>query len=409
MLAEVGVLQQELVDRACAAVASGGTGVAAVVGGEAKFRERTAEVAGVVASETNQGGTRSSETLVSHDLGLSELEMRRMLWNAVSLFAMIDSARRARAGSTLDEHRDDLASLWERMGAIAADNPHAWDRSAPTATTIRNVGGDNRMLSFPYTKLMSSQWNVDQAGALIFCSVRVAEELGIPRDLWVFPHASAVSNHAVALEARSAPDRSVGAELAARAVLEAAGLGIDDIAHLDLYSCFPAAVQIYRDALGVGPGRDLTVTGGMTFAGGPLNNYVIQALVALTRRLREDPRAYGLSSSVSGFLVKQGFSIWSATPPTTACRAVDVTAEVAQIDRPLPVNGAINGGARVVTYTVEHTGGLPTRAIAVCEMPDGTRTLGETSDPEIMARVTTEEWIGQTVRLDDGVIAGETE
>ncbi len=404
VLGEVGILQQELFDRACAAVKSGAGGVAAVVGGEAKYRERAAEVAGLVAAEVDQGGATPAETLVAADLGLSDLEMERMLWNAVSLFAMIDNARRAAAGLTLDQHRDQLADIWEHLAAIAVDNSDAWDRSAPSAEAIRDPGPDNRMLSFPYTKLMSSQWNVDQAGALLFCSVGTAEEMGVPRDRWVYPWASAVSNHVVPLEARADPGSSPGAEIAAAAVLEAAGVGIDDIAHIDLYSCFPAAVQTYRDALGVRPDRELSITGGMTFAGGPLNNYVVQALVTLVRRLRDDPAALGLSSSVSGFLVKQGFSIWSTTPPLNEHTVVDVSEPVADVDRPARVDPRVTGEARVITYTVEHAGGMPTRLVAVCETPDGTRTLGETSDLGAMSDAMVSEWIGRTVTLDDSRI-----
>ena len=40
--------------------------------------------------------------------------------------------------------------------------------------------------------------------------------------------------------------------------------------------------------------RDLTVTGGMTFAGGPWNNYVTHGVATMVGVLREDPGDLGL-------------------------------------------------------------------------------------------------------------------
>ena len=75
------------------------------------------------------------------------------------------------------------------------------------------------------------------------------------------------------------------------AALEAAGIGIDELRYVDLYSCFPSAVQIVAAELGLPLDRDLTVTGGLTFSGGPWNNYVTHSIARMVGLLRQDPEA----------------------------------------------------------------------------------------------------------------------
>ena len=101
---------------------------------------------------------------------------------------------------------------------------------------------------------------------------------------------------------------------------------IDDIAHLDLYSCFPSAVQIAARELGLAidePGRALTVTGGLTFAGGPGNNYASHAIATLMPRLRAEPEAYGLATAVGWYLTKHAVGIYSACPPREPFRTLE--------------------------------------------------------------------------------------
>ena len=118
------------------------------------------------------------------------------------------------------------------------------------------------MQAFPYTKALCSSWNVDQAAALLFCSVSKAEELGIPLDRWVFPWASTESNYMIPESARRQLDACPGAKLAGHAATAPFGLSASDLGLIDLYSCFPVAVEVYAAELGLHIGRDLTITGG---------------------------------------------------------------------------------------------------------------------------------------------------
>ena len=171
--------------------------------------------------------------------------------------------------------------MWARFSEVAAVNPYAWSPRTRTAEELRTIGPANRMVAFPYPKLFNANDRVDQGAALILCSVEAARSAGVPEDRWVFPLSGADASDHWFLSHRHDLHSSPAIRLAGAGALRLAGVGVDDIAHLDLYSCFPCAVQIAAHELGIAvddPDRPLTVTGGLGFAGGPGNNYVSHAI-----------------------------------------------------------------------------------------------------------------------------------
>ena len=97
---------------------------------------------------------------------------------------------------------------------------------------------------------------------------------------------------------------------------EGAGVGIDEIAHLDLYSCFGSSVSFACDALGLSAGdsRPLTVTGGLPFFGGAGNNYLSHSVATMVEKLRREPSVHGMVSGVGMHMTNHVFGIYSATP-----------------------------------------------------------------------------------------------
>src|SRR5206468_1855371 len=138
----------------------------------------------------------------------------------------------------------------------------------------------------PYTKRMCANIDVDQGAAVLLCSYAAARAAGVPDEQLVFLHAGAdASDHWFVTE-RPALGRSIAIGAAVHDALGAAGLGVDDVARFDLYSCFPSAVELALDSIGIagpaaGDARPLTVTGGLCFAGGPVNNYSTHGLAAM--------------------------------------------------------------------------------------------------------------------------------
>lgn len=391
-----GVLQTSVFARAADAVRDGQCDVALVVGGEAKYRDLRATIDGNPL-EPADPGPEPDKTWSPHGDILSKREIALRLVQATHHYAMIENARRFADGQPIADHAREVAALWARFNEVARHNPEAWHREPFSAAAIAAAGPKNRPLAFPYNKWHNSQWNVDQAGALLFTRAEVARALEIPDDSWVYPHAIANSEHMVPVSARAHIDRSPGFAAAGKAALRATGLGVDDIAHLDLYSCFPIAVRTQTRELGIRDDRQLTVTGGMTWAGGPLNNYVVQSLAKMAQVLRNDPGAVGMVTAISGMITKQGVSLWSARPPREY-RSIDVTAAARERTAVCEVVDATDTSVSVASYTVLHDGERP-RGIVVGDLGGGRRALVQIDDPDIIAAMQTDEYCGRRLKI----------
>lgn len=398
VLSTVGVLQQTLLGNACGAIAAGEISAALVVGGDAGYRILRSRITGQEVPSPDPGGTPDVLLAPKEELR-HEAELRAGLRMPVGLYAMMESAFRARRGLTVDAHRDQVAALYSRFSAIAAANPAAWTRKEYQPGAIRSASDRNPMQAFPYTKLHCSSWNVDQAAALLFCSARMAEAMGVPQDCWIYPWASTESNHMVPVCARAELDACPGARIAGRAALEPFGLGVEDLDLIELYSCFPIAVEAYAEELGIDMGRELTVTGGMSFAGGPYNNYVLQSTARMAQLLRAGQGRTGLVSSVSGTLTKQGFGLWSTQPAPDGFQWADLTDAVARATAAKPVVSEASGDGRVAGFTVLHERGEPSSGVAIVDLAGGQRAVVTTDDPVLVARMEEAELCGAPVAV----------
>jgi acetyl-CoA C-acetyltransferase len=399
VLAELGILQTTLIERACTAIARGDVDVAIVVGAETRWRELRAKLTGGAAPTTGDpaGAEHRGPDEVLRPAGplISKAEIAAGLRNPVSHYALIENARRAADGQTLDEHSRTIGALWASFNEVARANPEAWNRQPMSAAAIAASGPRNRPLAWPYLKWHNSQWNVDQSACLIFCSTEVADAEGIALDRRVHPQAISWSDHVVPVSGRAEIHRSPGFRLAF------GSLGQDpaDIAHVDLYSCFPIAVRTQALEFGLSSDLPWTVTGGMTCAGGPLNSYVLHATAKMAAVLREDAGSLGLVSAISGLITKQAVSLWSTRPPSGGFRPVDVTSEAAAVDS-VPVDSTASGLGRIVTYTVLYDETGPARGVVVAALRSGVRTAAVTDDVSLAAAMTDEEWCGREIFLD---------
>ena len=404
IVSSVGVLQQALIADACQAIADGEVESALVTGADAGYRILRAKLSGARADERDQDDEPDVRLEPKAELR-HPAELAAGLRMPVGLYAMLESARRAAAGWSIDDHRDRLAARYARFAEIAAANPDSWTGTPLDAAAIRDEGPRNPMQAFPYTRAHCSTWNVDQAAALLFCSAERAAALGVDRSRWVFPIASAESNHMVPLSARADLIRSPGADATARAVLDAGGIAAADIDLIELYSCFPVAVDAFADALDLPPERDLTVTGSMAFAGGPFNNYFLQATARAAILLRAGAGRTALLSCVSGILTKQAFALWSSAPPHGTFVRRDVTAEVAAVTAELPVVEDYTGGGRIVGCTVLHARGEQPSAVMLIDTDDGARALAVSEAEETIAGIERDEWVGRRVQVVSGQLA----
>ena len=393
---------QTIVNRTARDIAAGRADVVLLTGGEA-WRTRTeARKAGEDLDWTTQPEGTTPTVTWGEDLPdlMGPAEVARGIFMPIQLYPLFDVALRAAEGLGVDEHRQRLATLWSRFSEVAEGNPNAWIQRRFSPEEVATPTPDNRMVGFPYTKLMNSNNNVEQAAGLIMCSVERARALGVPRDRWVFPHSGTDAHDHWWTSERDELHRSPAIRAAGRRALDLAGVGIDDLDHVDVYSCFPSAVQVAAAELGLGLDRQLTVTGGMSFAGGPWNNYVMHAVATMADVLRAEPGARGLVTANGGYLTEHAFGVYGTEPPAEGFRWEDCQAEVDALPRRAVVEST-EGDVAVEAYTVVHDrDGEPETAFAALRLPGGERTWGRGTDGDLLQAMVAEEWVGRTVRID---------
>ena len=407
-LVELGIPQQSLVNDALAAILSGASEVAVVVGGEAKRWARDQERSGRPPVETAQPGAVPDRVRARPGPLLEPVEVAHQLWDPVQQYAMIENALRAGEGRTVAEQRSEISELWARFSRVSAGNPDAAFGRVVEAGWLAAPSADNRPLAFPYNKWHSTQWTVNQAAALVLCSVAAAERHGVPADRWVFPRVGLESSHALSVLCRSRIEAWPAMEVLGATAAAWLGHPIADVEVAEVYSCFPSAVRVQQRALGLDPTGTPTVTGGMAFAGGPFNNFVYQAMAAVVPLLREAPDRLGMVTTVSGLLTKPGLGVWSARPdgrpPLLADLAYEVETVTGAVEAVETLEGYEGGGA-VATYTVTYDGAEPDRVVAVCDTDEGRRCVSISTDPGLAAWAWTEELIGTRVRIASGAFA----
>jgi acetyl-CoA C-acetyltransferase len=402
VLCQIGVSQQEVINHALAAVAGGECEVVAVVGGEARAWARA-------------GGTELDEVHGPPDTVLERppdfvapIEgAAGIIWPVVQQYALIENALGSFDGASQAEHRAAIASLWARYNEVARSNTEAAFPAPMDAAAIAEPGPGNRPLAFPYNRWHASQWTVNQASALLICSAERAREAGVPRDRWLFPHVALHSSQAVTLTARRRLHQWPAMGVLGRAAAQRLGTPLGELGLAEVYSCFPVAVRIQQRELGLDPEGTPTLTGGMAFAGGPFNHYVLQSTTTLGERLRADPDELGLVTTVSGMLSKPGLAVWSAAPPDGPPLLADLASDALAATEVQPVVEAAPDHATtaaVATFTVTYGGAdgcEPERTAIVADLPDGTRTAATCEDAQTARLALHEGLVGRTVEVKD--------
>ncbi len=323
--------------------------------------------------------------------------------NAWLEFPVFDVARRARLGVGPDAYREALGALLAPWSRVAAANPRAWFPVARPPEEITAVTPVNRLIGYPYTKYMVSVIDVDMAAAVIVASHACADRLGVPAERRVYLRGWCYADDPVYL----AEHRDLGASPAMAAAsaeaLRCAGAGIDDVAHIDLYSCYPSSVNLACDALGVDAAdrRGLTVTGGLPYFGGPSSNYVTHSIATMAEVLRADPGSLGLLNGIGMYMTKHVFGVYSTSPPPHgAVTPPDEMAVQAGLDDRVEICDRHRGPATVVGYSIAHArDGGADWGIAVCDLPDGRRAYARIEDPALLDAFERTEWVGTAVAL----------
>ncbi|MEV5835894.1 acetyl-CoA acetyltransferase [Nocardia sp. NPDC052112] len=390
---------QHLVTELARNIAAGNSDAALVFGSEAISTARH-----LAASETRPDFTETrGGQLDDRGYGLSGLVSRYAaehgLTDAPSQYALFENARRARSGLSRGRYSQNMGELFAPFTQVAAKNPYSAAPLERSADELVTVTDRNRMIADPYPRFLVARDQVNQGAAVLLTSISVARELGVPQDRWVFLHGHADLWEKNLLER---PDLAAAPALAraAQHALDVAGLSAGELATIDLYSCFPVAVSVVADGLGLRTDdpRGLTVTGGLPFFGGAGNNYSMHAIAETVARLRATPGSYGFVGANGGTLSKYSAAVYSTVP--APWRADDSHRLQAELDAvpSVPVAVRADGPATIETYTVKY-GRKGQTGIVVGRLGDGRRFLATVAenDTELLEDLATGDPVGRQV------------
>ena len=296
-------------------IARGECSVAAVCGAESQGTATKAERAGITlpwtpfahdVAEPKRGAAFQKPAAVT--LGV---------FRPVTVYPFYEAATAAHWGQTPREAVMESGQLWSTYSDVAARNPNAWLKRRFTPEEITTPTTDNRLIAWPYTKLMVANPMVNMGGAILMTSLAKARAAGIAEDrlIHIWGGASAEEPRDYLVRDRFFESHAQNAVL--KAAMELGGGDGRAFDAIELYSCFPCVPKMARRTLGLGADVRPTVTGGLTFFGAPLNTYMTHAACAMVRKLRSGA-SLGLLYGQGGFVTKHHALVLSRQPPRTA-------------------------------------------------------------------------------------------
>lgn len=373
-----GTTPQDLLHEIAQAMANGEIDVAILVGAEAMRTRRKASRAGETLPwpprDKSVSPTRGQKPFTS------EWEAKHGLRLPIQSFPILENAIRAANGRSNEAQIEIAAGLLHKNALVAANNPHAWFQDAPSIEEIGTVTADNRMISYPYTKRMNAIMDVDQTAALVVVSDRLVEKFA--------DRAIAVLGGAGAEEIWNPIERESFSHCKAMEVsfdtaLAHAGLSASDINAFDFYSCFPSPVQMALSAMNmeVSDDREFSITGGLAYAGGPGNNYVMHSLATAVARLRERKDERIMITGVGMANTKHAATLLSHAGNVPASASGKTEYRVPTGAQALNVQERASGDAKIASYTIEYDrDGAASNVIYILDLENGNRAIANARD-----------------------------
>ncbi|MGC0362774.1 acetyl-CoA C-acetyltransferase [Rhodococcus sp. 27YEA15] len=392
-----------LLDRIGADIAAGRSSVALLVGGECSATTAALRKAGTdldSAGWTHAPG--GPPGFNPSDLGSPQMQ-RTGLMVPTRVYPLFENSFSASEGHDAAESPAWSARMYAEFSKLAAAHPASWTSTVHTAEEISTVGPGNRMIGEPYPLMLNAMPFVDQAAAVVVCSLDKAREAGIDEDRFVYLWGGAGASDPLDVLSRSNFHSSSALSDVVRRTLDGAGVSSDSLDIVDAYSCFPVVPKLLIRELNLPDTTIPSVTGGHSFFGGPLNSYTLHSVAEVTRRLRAGADL-ALVHGNGGFLTCQHTLLLSSSAHSDGyvgdpeTRALSSSAPDQVLD--------YSGSADIVTATVEYgRGGEPETGFVVATTPDGRRLAGHTGPAEAAALAQLHgdnpPAIGRTVRVHD--------
>jgi len=335
------------------------------------------------------------------------------VFRPITVYPLYESATSAHWGQTPREALAESGQLWSTYAGVASENPNSWLKKNFTPDEITTPTPENRLIAWPYTKLMVANPSVNMGGAILMTSLAKARAAGVPEDRLIYPLGGASAEEPRDYLVRDQFFESHPQNAVLKAVMdlvEGDGRKFDAI---ELYSCFPCVPKMARRTLGLGPDVKPTVTGGLTFFGAPLNTYMTHAACAMVRKLR-DGGTLGLLYGQGGFVTKHhGLVLSRQAPKQVLAQDTSVQAEADRRKGAVPefVTEA-SGKGKVESFTVIYAGkGDVEHGVVMMRRADNARALARVSasDSATLAHLrnldrTPVGSVGDIVTAGDGVL-----
>ena len=391
MLPTGGETPLRALDVAAARIAAGDARVVLLAGAEGTRAITRARRAGADVPWTEPSQPRPAWTLGPELVGAQALGIER----AFDAFPLYEHALRAVEGRSFADAQTESARLWAGLSSVAATNPYAWSRDPYDEAFLAGVSDDNRMVAHPYTKHLVANPFVNQGAALLVTDTETARAHGIPEDQWVYPWGGAGADEPTDPRARDHYAHNRALEAAVQITQALTRTRVDDYDAIELYSCFPVMPKLTARVLGLATGTPdampVSVTGGLSFAGGPGSNYLTHSLAQMVLRLRESGGT-GFLHGVGMFNTKHHCVVLSARPSPRG-EYPDAPHDPAEprppLYDPVPVDDAYEGPLTVETLSVRFgRNGAPERGIVLGRGRDGQRVGARLVDADTLAGLT---------------------
>ncbi|MDF2584092.1 MAG: acetyl-CoA acetyltransferase [Mycobacterium sp.] len=341
------------------------------------------------------------------DQYMNEYTAKHGLTGAPVQYGLLDNARRARLGATVDEYRRDMAELFAPFSEVAAKNPLSSSPVQRSVDELLTVTAENRMICDPYPRLMVARDQVNQGAAVLIMSVAAARRLSVPEEKWVYLHGHADMVEQQLLD-RADLSASLSAEKAVAEALRVAGIGLSEVSTFDLYSCFPFPVFSVCDSAGLATDdpRGLTLTGGLPYFGGPGNSYSVHGIAETVAAMRSEPGAFGLVGANGGVMSKYSVGVYSTTPVEWAAdNSKALQAGIAALPR-VPVTRDADGTGVIETYSVRYDWPETTGVIIGRLEADNSRFMALSTDEALVALMSDGDPLGARIEVkstEDGI------
>jgi len=398
---------QYLVNRTAEEIANGETTVALLAGSEDLATMLGALNKGISLAKWGDDPGGEPTHIGENRRGVNDIERAHALYFPVNAYPLFENGIRGHKGRSVRDHQLALGKLFAPFSKVAAANPHAWFPKARSPEEIATPSDNNRYVGFPYTKYMNAIIQVDMAAAVVMTNVKTARELGVPESKWVYLHGCADATDIWHVSERVNYYSSPAIRTMGQKAFAMAGKTVADMQFIDLYSCFPSAVEIGCAELGIAEDdpRGLTVTGGLPYFGGAGNNYVMHSIVTMMEKVRGKPGSFGLVTANGWYVTKHALGIYSTTPTKGSWRREDPKSYQKDIDAmPHPeVETKPEGEGTVETYTVMHDRGGPKMGIIIGRLGNGKRFIAHTPhDAATLNDLMERETLGRRGRVTAG-------